>query len=77
MSNQIQELHQDNRNRNDNSFNNFEERDRSKDSDYISYEDIENKLLGWEDDIEAPEAKLTNKTIIYKNGIEIGSNLTE
>ena len=59
------------------SFNNFEERDRSKDSDYISYEDIENKLLGWEDDIEAPEAKLTNKIIIYKNGIEIGSNLTE
>lgn len=30
------------------SFNNFEERDRSKGSDYISYEDIENKLLGWD-----------------------------
>lgn len=29
-------------------FNNFEERDRSKNSDYLSYEDIENRLLGWE-----------------------------
>lgn len=29
-------------------FNNFEERDRSKSSSYISYEDIEYKLLGWD-----------------------------
>lgn len=28
-------------------FNNFEERDRSEESSYMSYEDIEYKLLGW------------------------------
>ena len=29
-------------------FNNFEERDRSENSSYMSYEDIEYKLLGWD-----------------------------
>lgn len=29
-------------------FNNFEERDRSESSDYMSYEDIEYQLLGWD-----------------------------
>lgn len=29
-------------------FNNFEERDRSESSSYMSYEDIEYKLLGWD-----------------------------
>lgn len=47
---QLQEWKQLEKNQLENyySFNNFEERDRSKGSDYISYEDIENKLLGWD-----------------------------